>query len=168
LALATFAVALIHADSRTFQWAMLKRITLSAGLFLAIVVGLFVVIQLIPIGLLRTNPPVVAEPPWDSPATRALAKRACFDCHSNETVWPWYSRVAPVSWLVVLDTVRGRRALNFSEWGTGRREHEIDEVGRVVSRGEMPPSTYLFTHPDAKLTPDERRQLADGLLQSLR
>jgi hypothetical protein len=94
--------------------------------------------------------------------------RACFDCHSNETVWPWYSKVAPVSWLVVSDTVRGRRALNFSEWGTGRRRREVDEVARIVTRGEMPPSTYLITHPAGKLTADEKQQLADGLQKSLR
>lgn len=157
-----------HADSRTNQGTMLKRTLLATGLILAIALGLFLVIQLVPIGLLRTNPPVAAEPPWDSAATRALAQRACFDCHSNETVWPWYSKVAPVSWLVVLDTVRGRRALNFSEWGTGRRQHEVDEVGRIVTRGEMPPSTYLLAQPKARLTADERQQLANGLLQSLR
>ena len=77
---------------------MLKKVL---GFGLLAVVGLFVLIQLAPFGRNHTNPPVVQEPSWDSAETRALAKRACFDCHSNETVWPWYSNIAPVSWLGV-------------------------------------------------------------------
>jgi hypothetical protein len=127
--------------------------------------SLFVVIQLIPIWALKTNPPVVAEPQWDSPQTQALAERACFDCHSNETKWPWYSNVAPVSWLVVVDTVRGRNKLNFSEWGV--RRAKLDEVGKVIRRGEMPPSNYLLTHPEAKLTETEKQQLIDGLSKTI-
>ena len=60
---------------------------------------LFGAIQLVPYGHNRSNPPVTGEPAWDSPQTRAYAKQACFDCHSNETIWPWYSYVAPASWL---------------------------------------------------------------------
>ncbi len=88
---------------------------------IVVVIGLVVLAlsQLI-VAPLKTNPPVVSEPKWDSPQTRALAKRDCFDCQSNETVWPWYSNVPPISWLVVLDTVRGRARFNFSEWGTGQ------------------------------------------------
>ena len=78
----------------------------------------FLLIQLIPVK--RTNPPVLSEPNWDSPETRALAKVACFDCHSNETVWPWFTKIAPASWLVYRDVTSGRRRLNFSEWGGGR------------------------------------------------
>src|ERR1700674_2739250 len=89
---------------------------LASGL-VAIAVVLFGLIQLVPIGVSVTNPPVVSEPNWDSPQTRALAQRACFDCHSNETIWPWYSRVAPVSWLLASDVIQGRSRLNFSTWG---------------------------------------------------
>src|SRR5205085_3447155 len=83
-----------------------------------IVVGLvlFGLMQLIPTGVSYGNPPVAAEPNWDSPQTRSLAQRACFDCHSNETVWPWYSKIAPVKWLVAKDVADGRRKLNFSDW----------------------------------------------------
>src|SRR5690348_9189375 len=81
------------------------------GLFLVMLV-----IQLVPYGHDRVNPPVTAEPAWDSPETRALAKQACFDCHSNETEWPAYSKVAPVSWLIQHDVTEGRSKLNFSEW----------------------------------------------------
>ena len=73
-------------------------------------------IQLLPVGAPRDNPPVVAEPAWDSPRTRELFVRACADCHSNQTRWPWYSRVAPASWLVAHDVAEGRRELNVSEW----------------------------------------------------
>src|SRR5690242_16317240 len=78
--------------------------------------GLLVVAQLVPYGHDHTNPRTVAEPAWDSPATRALADRACFDCHSNQTRWPWYSHVAPTSWLVQHHVDEGREVLNFSTW----------------------------------------------------
>ena len=125
------------------------------------VIVLFVALQLIPVWALKTNPPVIAEPNWDSPETRALAQRACFDCHSNETVWPWHSHVAPISWLVVIGAVRRRNAMNFSEWGV--REAGVDDVGEVIQNGQMPPSNYLLTHPDARLTDTEKQQLIDRL-----
>ncbi len=132
-----------------------------------IVIAALVVIQIPPL-LFETNPRVVAEPNWDSPQTRALAQRACFDCHSNETVWPWYSRIAPPSWLVALDVFRGRRHLNFSEWGLagGEREGRTGEALEQIQRGEMPPSAYLPLHPEAKLSAAEKQQLIDGLRTS--
>ena len=72
-----------------------------------------VAIQLVPYGRRHTNPPVTQEPGWDQPRTRALVARACFDCHSNETAWPWYAHMAPLSWLVQRDVDEGRRALNY-------------------------------------------------------
>jgi hypothetical protein len=129
------------------------------------VIVLFVAVQLIPVWALKSNPPVVAEPKWDSTQTRALAEKACFDCHSNETQWPWYSNVAPVSWLVIMDTVRGRDHLNFSEWGTSRAE--IDDVGEVIQRGAMPPANYISAHPEANLTSAEKQQLIDGLYKTI-
>ena len=92
----------------------MKRFVLGA---LGIVVLIVAVAQLVPYGRADSNPPVVQEPAWDSAQTRALFARACNDCHSNETVWPAYSYVAPISWLVVHDTLDGRRQLNFSAWG---------------------------------------------------
>jgi hypothetical protein len=130
-----------------------------------IIVAVLVVIQIPPL-LLETNPPVVAEPQWDSPQTRALAQRACFDCHSNETVWPWYSRIAPPSWLVVLDTIRGRNHLNFSEWGSGRSGRGMGESAEQIQRGEMPPAIYLTMHPNAALSAAEKQQLIAGLQAS--
>ena len=123
-------------------------------------VVLFAVAQLLPLGGTRDNPPVVAEPPWADPAARALAQRACFDCHSNETRWPWYSYVAPASWLVVYDVSEGRKHLNFSDWA---RAEDADEAAEEVLEGEMPPTAYVLAHREAALTPQERRQLASWL-----
>ena len=122
--------------------------------------------QLVPYGRRHTNPSVRVEPRWDSPAaTRALAVRACYDCHSNETVWPWYSHVAPVSWLAQLDVEEGRRKLNFSEWD--RPQKEAHESAETVRTGEMPPWFYLPIHPDARLTPAETQALIAGLEATL-
>ncbi len=120
---------------------------------------LFGLIQLIPYGHDHTNPPVVQEPAWDSPQTRALAVRACFDCHSNLTAWPWYTSVAPVSWLTERDVLEGRRRLNFSDW-IGRGE---GEMSRVISRGSMPPFYYVWLHPSAALSAQEKTALINGL-----
>ncbi len=142
---------------------------------IGIVVLLFLCIQLAPVWLLQTDPPVVQEPQWPSPQVRALAVRACYDCHSNQTQWPLYSRIAPISWYVTFDVVRGRNALNFSEWGVPRASREGREGGegsgerggreaaRQVERGEMPPAQYLLIHPDAALSAAEKQQLIQGL-----
>ena len=117
-------------------------------------------IQVVPFGHQHTNPPVVREPAWDSPQTRALAKRACFNCHSNETTWPWYSNIAPVSWLTQRDVNGGRRQLNFSEWNKPQRHagHVVEEI----RAGDMPPWFYLPMHPEAKLSAAEKAALIAG------
>lgn len=138
---------------------LLKLILIVVGAGLA----LFIIIQLVPYGRDHTNPPVVKEPDWPNPETRALAARACFDCHSNETAWPWYTKIAPVSWLTYRDVMEGREHLNFSEWGQGH--HEVDEIGEVVAEGEMPPPYYLPLHPPARLTQAEAETLVQGLSQ---
>jgi mono/diheme cytochrome c family protein len=122
-------------------------------------------IQLAPIGHGHDNPAVVREPAWDTPRTRELAKRACFNCHSNETVWPWYSRIAPLSWLTERDVKGGRSHLNFSEWN--RPQYDADAAGDEIRAGAMPLWFYLPMHPEARLTSDERRALIDGLQKSL-
>ena len=131
---------------------------------LAVCAGLLLM-QLVPYGRNHTNPPVVREPLWDSADTRALAKRACFDCHSHETFWgAWYSKVAPSSWLVQYDVDQGRRELNFSDWQGGAREGEgAAKLGREISKGEMPPLQYRIAHPEARLSEAEKRRLIDGL-----
>ena len=131
------------------------------GLGLLAAILLFGLIQLVPYGHSHANPPVSQEPNWDAPQTRELAVRGCYDCHSNEAIWPWYSNVAPVSWLIQHDVADGRRRLNFSDWG--RREQESDEIERVIRRGDMPPWYYVSMHPTAKLTPTEQETLIRGL-----
>jgi len=119
-----------------------------------------VAIQAIPYGREHTNPPVRLEPNWNAPETRQLVARACYDCHSNETIWPWYSDVAPLSWLVQRDVDRGRPVLNFSEWD--RPQETVDAV-RQIQAGEMPPFPYVAMHPEANLSAAERQQLILGL-----
>ena len=111
-------------------------------------------------GRSHTNPPVTQEPAWDSPETRALAVRACYDCHSNETVWPWYANMAPVSWLVQKDVDDGRRKLNFSEWDKPQRS--ADDAVENVKSGTMPRWFYVPLHPSANLNPEEKGQLNPG------
>lgn len=131
------------------------------GIAALVVLGLLFVVQVVPYGRDHGNPPVTVEPAWNTPATRALAARACFDCHSNQTHWPWYSHVAPMSWLVQNHVDEGRRALNFSERSRGH--DEADEAAEAVREGEMPPRSYLLLHPEARLSDAEREQLAAGL-----
>jgi mono/diheme cytochrome c family protein len=121
----------------------------------------FAGIQVVPYGRNHTNPPIVQEPAWNPPETRALAKRACFDCHSNETQWPWYSNIAPVSWLTERDTLTGRSKMNFSEWN--RPQKKADDAAEEVQKGEMPLWFYTPIHPEAKLTPTEKEALIAGL-----
>ena len=127
--------------------------------------GTFLVIQLVPYGRDHTNPPVTGEPMWDASATRALARQACFDCHSNETDWPAYASIAPVSWLVQHDVDEGRAVLNFSEWT--RPQKEAKEAAAEVREGEMPPAAYKLIHAHARLDAADLHRLAQGLTQTL-
>ena len=113
----------------------------------------FVAIQFWPVA--RTNPPAT-KPLQASPEVLAVLKRACFDCHSNETVWPWYAYVAPVSWLVARDVDDGRHELNFSHWGDYTPNKQSSKAGESVEKaesGEMPLPNYLRLHAEARLTP---------------
>jgi hypothetical protein len=126
-----------------------------------VLVGLGVAIQLVPYGRTHTNPPVVQEPRWDSPRTRELAVRACYDCHSNETAWPWYSHLAPFSWSVQDHVDEGREHMNFSEWN--HPSEHAHEAAEEVEEGEMPLSSYTWMHPTARLDEAEREALIEGL-----
>ncbi len=116
-------------------------------------------IQVIPVE--RTNPPAETEGP--APAeVQAILRRACYDCHSNETVWPWYSRIAPASWLVARDVREGREAMNFSSWNRLNdkdRRRAMRRCWKEVKEGEMPLWFYLRAHPDAHLSDDDRSVL---------
>ena len=127
--------------------------------------GMLLAIQLVPYGRQHSNPPITGEPGWDSPETRALARQACFDCHSNETEWPAYASIAPASWLVQRDVNEGRAVLNFSEWP--RPQEEATEAAETVLEGEMPPRAYTLVHAHARLGAAERDRLARGLAKTL-
>ncbi len=98
------------------------------------------------------------------PAVVEILNRACEDCHSNQTVWPWYSRVAPVSWITIHDVSEGRRELNFSEWGQyapRRQERKLKEICEQVEKGSMPMAAYTVIHRASKLTPADRQTLCE-------
>jgi Haem-binding domain len=124
----------------------------------------FIVIQLVPVD--RSNPPVGTEVPA-TPEVRRILRRACYNCHSNETVWPWYSRVAPVSWLLGHDVREGRRKLNFSTWErySGKQQaRKLKETWEEVSEGKMPPAIYLPAHRDAALSAEDRAILRNWVV----
>lgn len=127
-------------------------------------IAALILIQLVPYGRNHSNPPVVTEPAWSSPEVKQLAKRACFNCHSNETVWPSYASIAPISWLVNYDVQAGREKLNFSDWQGGKRYGEDPiAVAKEITKGEMPPFQYVIAHPEAKLSESDKKVLTDGL-----
>jgi Haem-binding domain len=126
-------------------------------------------LQLAP-GPARTNPPVIASHTLQGathvPAhVDALLRRACMDCHSNETRWPWYSRVAPLSWDVAADVARARKAMNLSEWAVRTQQRPAAAIGTLtamcagVQQDRMPLSKYRLLHPEARLTKGEKDDL---------
>jgi Haem-binding domain len=139
---------------------MKRRILI--GIVIAVVV-LFAVIQLIPYG--HNNPPVIQEPAWDNPQTRDPAVRSCYDCHSNQTVWPWYANIAPISWALQIDVDEARQQLNFSEWN--RPQPGAAKAVDDVQSGRMPSKSYVSSHPLANLTPEEKAALVQGLKATL-
>jgi len=139
---------------------MKKKIFIGIGV-------LFVVIQFFRID--KTNPPVIQEndfitvtaPPSE---VSELLKSACYDCHSNESKYPWYSNIAPVSWWLKDHINEAREELNFSEWGTftdKRKTKKLKEVVEEIEEGEMPMKPYLITHGDARLTDEQKQKIMD-------
>ena len=97
-----------------------------------------------------------------SPEVKAVLRRACYDCHSYETVWPWYSRVAPLSWRLARDVREGRAELNFSTWNqysTQAQVKKLHESWVYETEGQMPPGLYLQVHRDARLLAEDRALL---------
>ena len=135
------------------SYAPMTKTKIAVGLGVALLA-----IQLVPVS--RTNPPVTA-PVAAPPEVQALLKRACFDCHSHETVWPVQAYVAPISWLVAHDVEEGREELNFSAWDQVDRKKVAKKLPKEVGEGEMPPWFYVLAHPSARLTEAERRTLSD-------
>ncbi|MBV5322116.1 MAG: heme-binding domain-containing protein [Sulfuricurvum sp.] len=128
----------------------------------AVVILSAVAIQFIPYGKDHTNPPIVSEPQWDSSRTKELFNRACADCHSNETKYPWYSNIAPVSWLVAHDIEEGREKMNVSMLGI-QTKNKVRDAAEEVKEGEMPMWIYTIPHPEAKLSETEKQELTVGL-----
>lgn len=131
---------------------LLKRVL--TGLAILVMLA-FIAIQFVPVE--RTNPPATA-PLKDPPQVLAVLRQSCYDCHSNETRWPWYSQIAPVSWLVAKDAREGRERLNFSHWENYSAE-ELSaltaEIAEQTQKGGMPLPIYLLMHPQAKLKPED-------------
>ena len=133
------------------------RITPLRGAAAALAVA--ALIQLVPVK--RDNPPVRIEVPAP-PAVKTVLERSCYDCHSNRTVWPWYSHVAPVSWLVASDVHKGRKEVNFTDWpffDQDDQDHILKHIAKQLDRRAMPLPKYLLMHPKARLTEDERQML---------
>lgn len=117
--------------------------------------------QLVPID--RSNPPVTAEVPAP-PAVRAILERSCYDCHSNQSRWPWYGYVAPLSWVMAYDIHEARDHVNFSTWDAYTEKKRVDmleEVWEQVDEGEMPFFVYLPLHPEAELSEADKQLLED-------
>jgi len=121
----------------------------------------------------HTNPPVV--PGHDLMATSppplpiaAMLQSACYDCHSDKTRWPWYSRIAPVSWLIASDVNEGRQHINLSDWPVEfpeRAAKRLERMSEEIDYGNMPPAKYTLLHANARLTQDQRKTLTDWLDQ---
>jgi Haem-binding domain len=111
----------------------------------------------------RTNPPVDPSLEVRAPANvQAILERSCYDCHSSETRWPWYSNIAPMSWTLVHDVEEGREEMSFSHWNSYSardQEHLREEICEQVEDGEMPLKPYTLMHPRARLSDEDRRVL---------
>ena len=148
---------------------MLRRRNLVFGAIGMVVAG-FLVMQIIPIGRIypaaerKPDPPVAVTIEWKSPETEHMVRAACYDCHSNETAYPWYANIAPVSWLVSRDINNGRAAMNFSE--DAPTEYNISDLEWHLLNN-MPPKIYVVMHPEAVLTEDQKALLLAGFKETL-
>ena len=129
--------------------------------FILITLGILVLIQFIRPD--RTNPPVDESVALKvSGETGKILKRSCYDCHSDETKWPWYSNIAPFSWSIVSHVKNGRLALNFSKWKEIPKEIKVKRLKRAIkttANGMMPLPSYLWIHKDAKLSKNDKAVL---------
>lgn len=135
---------------------------MNIGKALTLTIVVLILIQFVPQPS-HENPPVTGTPEWDTPRTEELFTRTCANCHSNETIWPWYSKIAPLSWIMNLDVNIGRKKFNVSEWGRHGKNNGDEAAGKLRS-GSMPPWFYLPAHPEAKLTDAEKAELVNGLV----
>lgn len=142
------------------------KLTLHRWIMVVLMAGVVVfgVVQLIPYGRDHTNPPVTSRPAWNSPRTEELVRAACYDCHSNETTWPWYSNVAPMSWLVMHDVEEARDTFNFNTLTADQGSFMVNRMVEMIQRNQMPPVQYLSIHSEARFSTSEKQELIDGLL----
>ena len=141
--------------ARTHPWR--RRVLWALGAVLVLLVA----IQFVPYGWTHSNPPVVADAPWPDERSAQIARESCYACHSNETEWPVYSYVAPMSWLVRSDVESGRDELNFSTWPDD--DGEMDDSIEEIDGGGMPPWQYTLIHRGAALSAEEQQILIDAL-----
>lgn len=158
------------ANETTQAFATNYRLETQRALFssLALTIVGLAVAQLIPVS--HQNPAQQNAIQWDSQQTQTLARRACMDCHSNETTWPWYSYIAPGSWLTASHVSEGRERLNLSALAalsSTERQRTPQEIKNEVDRGEMPPKDYVIIHSEARLNDAEKQQLIQGLQQTI-
>ena len=141
-----------NTTAKAWRWRLLRWV----GLVVAVIL---VGMQLVPDE--RTKPPVRID--VDAPdEVETILRKACYDCHSNETRWPWYSRVAPISWWIADHVEHGRGDLNFSEWPAldfYAQELALEDIEQQITKGEMPLRSYTVLHPEARLTEDEREAI---------
>ncbi len=135
------------------RWRKAAKVVVLAG------TAMFLAIQLVPYGWWHENPPVVDAAVWPNSEAEAIARTACYDCHSNETRWPLYSYVAPMSWLVRRDVEEGRDEFTFSDWDPG----DADDAIESIHDGEMPPRSYTLIHRNAALSDAEVATVVDAL-----
>ena len=147
-----------------------------------LIVGFIVLIALIQfIPTQHSNPPAADPVVFADPNAEAIARRACYDCHSNQTVWPWYAYIAPFSWYTINHVAEGRAQLNFSDVAAtltqaraGDEDGEqttmaelAEESAETINKNEMPPSYYTLVHTDAILSAADKEALIAGINQAL-
>jgi hypothetical protein len=155
---------LIAEDTRNTDTPRRRSVKRMALVVASVSLAAFLLIQLVPYGWKKSNPPVTSPAPWPSAEAEAIARRSCYACHSNETEWPAYSYVAPMSWLVRKDVEAGRREMNFSEWDGDSAEAAEDAEEEIV-KGRMPLPNYRRIHRDAQLSDEDAAILIDALEQ---
>lgn len=127
---------------------------------LYIILGVIIIVNFIPVD--RNNPLVKKD--IQTPANvKAILKKACYDCHSNETVWPLYSYIAPSSWLVSGDVANGRKHLNFSEWNDSKSDKALEEIWEEIEENKMPLKIYTYLHPNAILTLNDKQIIKEWI-----
>lgn len=136
------------------------------------ILAITIIIQLFRID--KNNPEVIQQNDFitiTNPPEKisGMIKSTCYDCHSNETNYPWYSNIAPFSWWLKHHIDEGREELNFSEWGTfkeKRKDHKLEECAEMIEEGEMPLNEYTWTHSSAILAPEEKTQLISWIKET--